>query len=76
MTKEQIIALLKKELEHYKHDRKSYEEMYLESCKKRNFDEANKKFRWYCEARECVMELTFILDQIEKGDKEDGKNQD
>lgn len=76
MTKEEIIELLKKERECYIHDRDSYKEMYQESCKYNNIDDANKKYRWYCEAREVIAELTFILNQIEKGDKEDDKDQD
>lgn len=76
MTKEEIIKFIKKELEHYVNDKNSYLGMVTNDTKIMNFDEANKHYRWYLEAREVCTELDYILDQIEKGDKEDGKDQD
>ncbi len=50
--------------------------MITNDTKIMNFEEANKHYRWYCEAREVCTELDFILDHITKGDEEDGKDKD
>lgn len=76
MTKEEIIKFIKKELECYAHDKESYLCMVKEDMKIMNFDEANKHYRWYLQARDTCQELNYILDHITKGDKEDGKDQD
>lgn len=74
MNKEQIIEFIKKELESYVHDKESYRQMVIEDMKVMNFDEGNKHYRWYLEARDTCMELNYILDRIKEGGNENAEN--